>query len=240
LDAARSADQPDATRPPPDGFTAGLLVTALRAAVASAAAPCPLPGEGSGRLLARWGEQLDIRVIASGSGGEAEVSDRAVAGYIAKYATKATESFGPALDRRLGAAEVANLPALGLPAHIAGMVQAAWSLGARPELARLGLRRWAHMLGFRGHWSTRSRRYSTTFTTLRRARAEHVRRARFAGGVPLDAWGRPEDDDAAVALAHWTYAGSGYRNAGEAWLAEQAAARAREHRQLAREHLCLA
>jgi hypothetical protein len=28
-----------------------------------------------------------------------------------------------------------------------------WELGSRPELAGLRLRVWAHMLGFRGHWS---------------------------------------------------------------------------------------
>jgi hypothetical protein len=45
------------------------------------------------------------------------------------------------------------------------------------------------MLGFRGHWQTKSRRYSTTFTVLRRARVEYTRR-RHGDGVPLDAWDR--------------------------------------------------
>lgn len=42
------------------------------------------------------------------------------------------------------------------------MIRTAWILGARPELADLRLRAWAQMLGFRGHFSTKSRRYSTT------------------------------------------------------------------------------
>jgi hypothetical protein len=83
-------------------------------------------------------------------------------------ASKATESFGAGLDRRLGADDVDHLD--GLPAHVAELVRAAWALGGHPELERLRLRSWAHMLGFGGHWSTMSRRYSTTMTVLRRAR----------------------------------------------------------------------
>jgi hypothetical protein len=159
-----------------------------------------------------------------------------VAGYIAKYATKATESFGAGLDRRLTADD--DLDHLDkLPAHVAELVRAAWELGGRPELEGLRLRKWAHMLGFGGHWSTKSRRYSTTFTVLRRARAAFARRRRACDGVPLDAWGRPEDDQAVIVVASWSYVGSGYQTTGEAWLAASAAARAREARRIAKEEL---
>jgi hypothetical protein len=50
------------------------------------------------------------------------------------------------------------------------MIQAAWRLGGLQQYQHLGLRRWAHMLGFRGHFLTKSRRYSTTFTALRQQR----------------------------------------------------------------------
>jgi hypothetical protein len=93
------------------------------------------------------------------------------------------------------------------------------------------------MLGFRGHWSTKSRRYSITMTLLRRARVAFARRRRARDGVPLDAWGRPEDDDQVVIVASWIYVGSGYATEGERWLALSAAARAREQRQVAREEL---
>jgi hypothetical protein len=159
-----------------------------------------------------------------------------VAGYIAKYATKATESFGAGLDRRIGADDLERLDRL--PAHVAELVRAAWELGGRPELSRLRLRAWAHMLGFGGHWSTKSRRYSTTMGALRRARVAFAKRRRAKDGVPLDAWGRPEDDDQAViVVASWVYVGSGYETEGERWLALSAAARAREHRRIAREEL---
>jgi hypothetical protein len=159
-----------------------------------------------------------------------------VAGYIAKYATKATESFGAGLDRRLAHAD--DLEHLdGLPIHVAELVRACWSLGGRPELDGLRLRPWAHMLGFRGHWSTKSRRYSTTMTVLRRARVAFAKRRRAKDGVPLDAWGRPEDDQAVIIVTSWVFVGSGYETEGERWLALSAAARAREQRRIAREEL---
>jgi hypothetical protein len=93
------------------------------------------------------------------------------------------------------------------------------------------------MLGFPGHWSTKSRRYSTTFTVLRRARVAYVKRRRARDGVPLDSWGRPEEDQAVIVVASWVYVGAGYETGGERWLALSAAARAREQRRVAREEL---
>jgi replication initiator protein RepSA len=93
------------------------------------------------------------------------------------------------------------------------------------------------MLGFGGHWSTKSRRYSTTMTVLRRARVAFAKRRRAGDGVPLDAWERPEDDQVAIVIASWVYVGSGYATEGERWLALSAAARAREQRRVAREEL---
>jgi hypothetical protein len=165
-----------------------------------------------------------------------KLSPEQVAGYIAKYATKATESFGAGLDRRLTDAD--DLDRLDkLPAHVGELVRACWELGGQPELEGLRLRAWAHMLGFGGHWSTKSRRYSTTMTVLRRARVAFAKRRRARDGIPLDAWGWPEDDQAVTVVASWVYVGSGYATEGERWLALSAAARAREQRRIAREEL---
>jgi hypothetical protein len=149
-------------------------------------------------------------------------------------ASKATEALGVTLDHRVSEAELEDLD---LPAHVAELVRACWELGARPSLAGLRLRKWAHMLGFRGHWSTKSRRYSTTLGALRRARAGHAEARRLAGAVPLDAWQRPMTDQAVAVVKEWGYAGTGYRTVGDAWLATSAAARARERRRIAREEL---
>jgi hypothetical protein len=233
LDAATECRCPGCLAPPPEGFTAALLEKALREAVAAVGVPCPPLDEEPARY-ARWGEQLDVRNITRDEQA-GELSAEQVAGYIAKYATKATESFGSGLDRRIGADDLEHLG--GLPAHVAELVRAAWALGSRPELEGLRLRAWAHMLGFGGHWSTKSRRYSTTMTVLRRARVAFAKRRRAKDGVPLDAWGRPEDDQAVIVVASWVYVGSGYATEGERWLALSAAARAREHRRIAREEL---
>jgi hypothetical protein len=235
LDAATACRCPGCLAPPPEPFTAGVLEEALREAVTAVRVPCPPLEDNGPPRYARWGEQLDVRNITKGDGQAGALSAEQVAGYVAKYATKATESFGSGLDHRLTEADVDQLD---LPAHVAELVRAAWELGARPSLERLRLRAWAHMLGFRGHWSTKSRRYSTTMTALRRARVAYAKRRRASGGVPLDAWGRAEDDDqAAVVIATWSYVGSGYQTQGEAWLALSAAARARERRRIAREEL---
>jgi hypothetical protein len=212
-----------------------LLEEALRQAAAAVTVPCPPLEDGGPARYARWGEQLDVRNITTGDDQAEELSAEQVAGYIAKYATKATESFGAGLDRRLTEDDLEHLDKL--PTHVGELVRACWELGGRPELEGLRLRAWAHMLGFGGHWSTKSRRYSTTFGVLRRARVAFAKRCRAREGVPLDAWGRPEDDQAAIVVASWVYVGSGYETEGERWLALSAAARAREQRRIAREEL---
>jgi hypothetical protein len=234
LDAATVCRCPDCLLPPPEPFDADLLEDALKQAVPAVTVPCPPVDDGPDRY-ARWGAQLDVHNITAGDGEAGELSAEQVAGYIAKYATKAAESFGAGLDRRLTGDDLDRLEQL--PAHVAALVRACWELGARPELDSLRLRAWAHMLGFGGHWSTKSRRYSTNFTVLRRARVQFAKRRRARDGVPLDAWGRPEDDDQVVIVASWVYVGKGYETEGERWLALSAAARAREQRRIAWEEL---
>ena len=168
--------------------------------------PCPPLDDGGPGRYARWGEQLDVRNITTDSDQAGELSAEQVAGYIAKYATKATESFG-SRPRPAPTAPTTWTTSTSCPAHVAELVRAAWELGGRPELDGLRLRAWAHMLGFGGHWSTKSRRYSTTFTVLRRARVAFAKRRRARDGMPLDAWGRPEDDQAVIVVASWVYVG---------------------------------
>jgi hypothetical protein len=234
LDAATACRCPACLLPPPPGFTAALLEAAVRHAAASVTVPCPaVDGDQGVILTAGWGEQLDVRHIGGDDGGE--LSAEQVAGYVAKYATKSTEALGITLDHRVTAAD---LDGLDVPAHVAELVRACWELGARPSLAGLRLRAWAHMLGFGGHFASKSRRYSTTLGALRRARVAYAIRRRRGGTLPLDAWGRPEGEQAAVVvIATWRYVGSGYQSTGEAWLAALAAARAREERRLAKEEL---
>ena len=86
------------------------------------------------------------------------------------------------------------------------------------------------MLGYGGHFLTKSRRYSVTFGQLRTARADH-RRATRPPDPGRDAWGRPLDETVVLVLATtWSYAGTGHITAtAGAELAAASAARAREH-----------
>jgi hypothetical protein len=221
-------------------FTAAMLTAAVRLA-AHGALPDPATGRPGFRPAALpmpghpdrpvcWGPELDLRPISSTPGDDAGVggwSAERVAGYIAKYATKSTEAFGPVLDRRILVA--AELDHLRVNAHIARLVRTCWQLGADPTLDHaLRLRAWAHQVGFGSHVATKSRRYATTLGALRQARREHAARARWPGGLPLDAWGRRLDDDQVLVVADWTYAGRGYQTTSGALLAGAARARARE------------
>ncbi len=219
---------------PPEALTVDLLIEAIRAAAASARAPLPAAARGGwvGPETVGWGQQLDIRVIGE-TEGAGELSAERVARYVAKYATKAAETVGPALDRPIKSAR--DLARLDLPDHAARLVRACWMLGGRPELAGLGLRRWAHMLGYRGHFLTRSRRYSTTFRALRGARRAWSNIRRYGPAVQLDRDGRPLPPDGVEAVASLMYEGLGYTTAGDTWLAWSMEQDAREQRRAARD-----
>jgi hypothetical protein len=86
------------------------------------------------------------------------------------------------------------------------------------------------MLGYGGHFLTKSRRYSVTFGQLRRARLEHHKRQRHPTGE-RDPWGRPLDETVVLILATWTYQGTGPTFTPAAELALGSAVRARDHDQ---------
>ncbi|WP_323385152.1 replication initiator, partial [Streptomyces calidiresistens] len=114
-----------------------------------------------------------------------------------------------------------------LPDHTRRLIHACRDLD--PAYPDRRLWAWAHMLGFRGHFSTKSRHYSTTLGALRGARAEY-RAAEQREHLDL-----PEDASTLV-LAHWSYAGSGH-SPGESWLAASIARDLRIGREVAREQL---
>jgi hypothetical protein len=185
-----------------------------------------------GGLPIGWGDQLDLRPVHNGRG---ERSAGQVAGYLAKYATKATEGLGATLDRPI--TSLAQLERLALPEHTARLVRACWLLGRQPATATLGLRRWAHMLGYGGHCLTKSRNYSTTFRALRAARRAWTAIRRRGPTVALDRDGRLLPPAGMVSVAGWEYAGRGYTTAADAWLAATMAADHQQARRLAREEL---
>jgi hypothetical protein len=152
----------------------------VRAAAARVTLRLPDRDDGHGPRVLRWGEQLDVRPIAARHAGRLDqLDERAVAADLAKYVTKATTASALS-DRPLTADDVALLDP---GRHLHRLAVTAWQLGGRPELAGLRLRRWAHLLAFRGHVATRSRAYSTTLGRLRQARADHRRRQQHPDDV---------------------------------------------------------
>jgi len=236
LDASQPPDNADEVEPPPNEFTCELLARAALGAVehASVASPTPEASPGAAGQTApreiKWGLQTEMRALPAGNENAKEAV--ATAAYIAKYATKSTEAAGGLMHRL----DASDLRALKVRPHVRRLVERAWRLGGEQHLAGLRVRRWAHALGFRGHCFTKSRRYSTTFKQLRQARHQHVQR-RLHGGEPRDPWNRPMSEGGSIEHRRWTYTGRGYRTLGDAWLAESAAARAREQRRVAREEV---
>jgi hypothetical protein len=113
----------------------------------------------------------------------------------------------------------------GLSPQARNMIEVCWRLGRLEELNWLKLRQWAHMLGYGGHFSTKSRQYSTTLTAIRASRAEYrAREGREAAGVPQ------LPDVPLVRVGSWQVAGTGYLTAAEETWAESIRAQRRHSR----------
>jgi hypothetical protein len=215
--------------PAPPGADVGLIARTVRAAVQATTVTTPDSLLVPARVLS-WGRQVDVRPITadtleprSDSADTGEWAGSRVAGYIAKYATKDTGTTDGADTRIRSATQIDMLP---ISKHHRQMMRACWEIGGLPEFAHLNLRAWTHMLGFRGHFLTKSRRYSVTFAQIRGARTAY-RRAQLLEHLGL----APDDaDQPIVVINDWAVTGIGHRNAGERELAEAIAGRQMAHR----------
>jgi hypothetical protein len=189
----------------------------LCAAIAEAAGHARLAVADSNgeQVTFRFGRQLHVRPLA-GPAEDEPVSAEAVAAYVAKYSAKGSHE--RITGRRV---DPEALRERGVPEHLVRMAAACFSLADRPALEGIG--RWAHALGFRGHFVTKSRWYSTTLGALRAARARYRR-----GDV------RVETEESTPVIGEWSYLGSGFASAGDALLAAAVAADLRERREAVR------
>ncbi|MFI2632106.1 replication initiator [Streptomyces collinus] len=229
----------DHTTPPPPWATFGALQVAVGLAVERAR--LTVESDAIGERVIKWGARFKVdRISALGDG---ELTDAKVAGYVAKYATKNAEGAGT-VDRTLmcrpcqgrgyvrgpdgfrdlcedceGTGQAEAIKALPVHRHVRQMIRTAWDLGNLPEFADLKLWKWAHMLGFRGHFSSKSRAYSTTLGALRDVRRAwrlaQAEAARDRAGLPVN-----DENTTLVTASSWTYLSSGYRP-GEELLAAQ-------------------
>jgi hypothetical protein len=237
LDLVDPAD-PDVVLPPPATITAADLGELFARAVASTRYTTPVYPLTSTAWTLTWGTQLDIRPVASLAAGE--ITSEAVAAYLAKYATKSTEATGH-LSTRI---TVDTIDHHADPdTHTGRLIAHAWTLGTPPadlldpaERDRFQetfgrLRRWAHMLGFGGHFATKSRRYSTTHKQLRADRRTWQRAQDRLRRPPTAV--RPDDldtEETTLVVGTLTFAGMGWQTPADQLLATSAAARAREYR----------
>jgi hypothetical protein len=214
---------------------------------------------------ARWGRQVDVRPIHPthlvAIEDQLRVTDHdqqglsrgQIAGYLAKYATKDTEVLAqlrPNLD-------IYALATLRMPEHVRRLTVCAWLQGrawhVRDE-RHLRARRWVHQFGYGGHYLTKSRRYSTTFTRLRQARRDwHLTRrraarareaerriAKLAHTEPAEHVQADDHADSAadperfVLAVRWRLDGIGWRTVGDAFLAQTARQQALNARDEAR------
>ena len=228
IDGPRS-DTGFAPGPPTlDAATAAALVREAAAAVRFTAPP--VRHDDVARTLA-FGVQVDTRPVHVGrrpDDPDEQLEAEQVAGYLAKYSTKAaTRSAG-------GDATNAHLTRLRTVTR--DLAVRAHEEGVEPYLL---MGKWVHMLGFRGHFSSKSRRYSVTLGALRRARqrAKSLIAEHRATGQPLDLAAREaqlladDPDDTTLVVGDWRFVAAGWPTAGDAALAEAAAARAREYAQ---------
>ena len=186
--------------PPPPWLSTGALIAALGQVVPEVTTSVPgLAGSPPSQI--HWGDQIVATELLAGTADND--AHLAVAAYVAKYATKTADSTGALAYRIRRYSEIARLP---VNEHQRRLVETAWTLGGRSELADLRLRRCAHAFGYRGHMVTKSSRYSTTFSALRAVRADYQR----AQGEPVT---NPDE------VVHYGFAGRGYDEPGLGMLA---------------------
>lgn len=226
-----------------------MMVEAIHAAFARTRVVAPRTGDQDLERVLHWGSQIDVRVVREGcrtDDPDGPITGEQVAAYLAKYSTKDTSLSVPDGEhaRRLQhtCQDVHDLAVLRAERRRAGeILEVPVDAEGRDHYALIG--KWAKELGYRGHYSSKSRRYSVTYRTLRRRRARfqqvmhyETERARRAGR-PVDSKSVEEalreeaDESTTLVVGVWEFVGAGWANEGEAEIATAAAARAREYAQ---------
>jgi hypothetical protein len=216
LDGHDRADKA-ALLPPPAGLDAADLVDAVEHAARTVSFTTdPHPARPEGWVIG-WGEQVDVRVITVAATGD--ITDATVAAYLAKYATKSTEVTGHTSSRLTG--DTIEMYADPDGTHTERLIDACWQLGQPADWR--GLRRWAHMLGFGGHFLTKSHRHTVTFRLLRDNRTLW-RRTQHAGPESDD---QVSEQETVLVVNFLQFVGAGWHTTGDALLAAASADLAR-------------
>ena len=168
-------------RPPLAGVDAGELVGLIVQAAANVRLRIETP---AGTDVVRFGSQIEAQPVTSRVGGTDDrdgIAGRRVAGYLAKYVTKSVADFGLG-THRISPHAIATLPVC---EHVRRILHTIAELAHRP--GRATMLTWLHCLGFRGHITTKTRRYSITLQALR---ARRFRWQTMRNHLPADATNR--------------------------------------------------
>lgn len=231
----------DAFAPAPDGVTAQLLAKIVEEAVRAVRFVAPPVFAGDVPRMLAFGAQVDSRPVKVGHRTDdpnGPLAPEQVAGYLAKYSTKsATDTVdGEASNPHLRRIQV-------VAAEFATLIEDEWVADQMPcalrDLPYGLLGKWHTALGFRGHFSTKSRRYSVTLGALRRARrraqvliADAQRTDMSIDLASMEAQLLADDEDeTTLVVGSWSFVGTGWDTEGDVALARAAAARAREYAQ---------
>lgn len=182
----------------------------------------------------RFGTQIDTQPLtaecAAGQNDSQDenavagwLSPRRVAGYLAKYVTKSLQDLGISA-RRLSGEAIADLD---VTEHVRTILDTIDHLAERARDLSIesltGIERWLHTLGYRGHITTKSRRYSTTLGELRARRATWTRQREVSASVRYkQVEGIDSQSDWGVC---WEFDRAGYTSLGDRVLVISAAYR---------------
>ena len=231
LDGIDPADL-DAVIPPPAGITAADLDDAIQyAAHAIRFTTNPHPTQPDGWPI-QWGDQVDVRVITM----------RGATPSLTPWSPDTSPNTPPKEPRQpatLSARitdDTIDLHADPDGSHTERLIHACWTLGRRTRLSQ-SCGRWAHMLGFGGHFLTKARRYSVTFGALRGVRIFYRRNETTGPQHGPIRTADHADEETTLIIGNFRYAGTGWKTTGDALLANTAADLARRRREAGREEL---
>ncbi|MFW0789934.1 replication initiator [Gordonia sp. CPCC 205333] len=205
LDAPTTPDQPP-TPPPPVINSSQLAVLAAQAARdITLTVPDPTRAEGTRTL--RLGTQTDVQPLDTTMPTNTR---RKIAGYLAKYVTKSVADTGitpkPISPHAIGDPAITDT----LTPHAYALWHTIINLAHQAPEHYAAMATKLHTLGYRGHVTTKSRRYSTTMGHLRAIRA--LWRAHHPTGEP-DTDNTNLDTEADC--RPWSFAASGHHTHGD-------------------------
>ncbi|ETB38970.1 plasmid replication initiator protein [Mycobacterium avium 11-0986] len=219
-------------------ITAPELASIIQHAARTVTVTVDDPSSDTATRVIRFGAQVDtqsvIQPTTAPNRHAAELDSvppsagRQVARYLAKYVTKSLADVGISA-RRISAEAI---PHLDVSAHVRTILTTIAELAGK---GLSGIGRWLHTLGYRGHITSKSRRYSTTMTALRERRATWTRE-RSAKNTARQHNNSYQSADIGDSVC-WEFDRAGHASIGDRTLIISAAQRTISQRRTAREQL---